>query len=33
MYAGILNASEKWSLALSQFAICFEGRLDGVLDI
>ena len=40
LYAGILNASEKWtmpvqnwSLALSQFAIYFEGRLDNVLDI
>jgi len=40
LYAGILNASEKWtmpvqnwSLALSQFAIYFEGRLDNALDI
>jgi len=40
LYAGILNASEKWtmpihnwSLCLSQLAIYFEGRLDGVLDI
>lgn len=40
LYAGILNASEKWtmpvqnwSLALSQFAIYFEGRLDNVLEI
>ncbi|WP_319558242.1 IS256 family transposase [Thiomicrorhabdus sp.] len=40
LYAGILNASKKWTmpvqnwnLALSQLAIHFEGRLDGVLDI
>ena len=40
LYAGILNATEKWtmpvnnwSLALSQFAIHFEGRLDSKLDI
>ena len=40
LYAGILNASEKWTmpiqnwnLALSQFAIYFEGRLDNALDI
>lgn len=40
LYAGILNATKKWSmpihhwtLALSQFAIYFEGRLDRVLDI
>ncbi|WP_133408503.1 IS256 family transposase [Parashewanella tropica] len=40
LYAGILNASKKWTmpvqnwnLALSQFAIHFEGRLDNVLDI
>jgi len=40
LYAGMLNATEKWTmpiqswnLALSQFAIHFEGRLDGVLDI
>jgi len=40
LYAGILNASEKWtmpvqnwSLALSQFAIYFEGRLDNALEI
>ena len=40
LYAGILNASEKWtmpihnwSLCLSQLAIYFEGRLDDVLDI
>jgi len=40
LYAGILNASEKWSMpihnwsqALSQLAIYFEGRLDNVLDI
>jgi len=40
LYAGILNASEKWtmpvqngSLALSPFAIYFEGRLDNALDI
>ena len=40
LYAGILNATEKWtmpiqnwSLCLSQLAIYFEGRLDCVLDI
>jgi transposase-like protein len=40
LYAGILNATKKWSmpihnwsLALSQLAIYFEGRLDRVLDI
>lgn len=40
LYAGILNASKKWTkpipnwnLALSQLAIHFEGRLDNVLDI
>jgi len=40
LYAGILNASRKWTmpvqnwnLALSQLAIHFEGRLDKVLDI
>lgn len=40
LYAGILRASEKWTmpvqnwnLALSQLAIHFEGRLDNVLDI
>ena len=40
LYAGILNATEKWtmpihnwSLCLSQLAIYFEGRLDNVLDI
>lgn len=40
LYAGILNASGKWtmpihnwSLCLSQLAIYFEGRLDSVLDI
>jgi len=40
LYAGILNASEKWTMpiqnssqALSQLAIYFEGRLDNVLDI
>jgi putative transposase len=40
LYAGILNASKKWNmpiqnwnLALSQLAIHFEGRLDGVLDL
>lgn len=40
LYAGILNASHKWtmpihnwSLCLSQLAIYFEGRLDSVLDI
>ncbi|WP_261873177.1 IS256 family transposase [Vibrio rarus] len=40
LYAGILNAFEKWtmpihnwSLCLSQLAIYFEGRLDSVLEI
>ena len=40
LYAGILNATEKWTMpiqnwsqALSQLSIYFEGRLDGVLDI
>ena len=40
LYAGMLNATEKWTmpiqswnLALSQFAIHFDGRLDGKLDI
>lgn len=40
LYAGILNATEKWTMpvqhwsqALSQLAIYFEGRLDAVLDI
>lgn len=40
LYAGILNATEKWTMpvqhwsqALSQLAIYFEGRLDDVLDI
>jgi len=40
LYAGILNATKKWSmpipnwsLALSQLAIYFEGRLDKALDI
>jgi len=40
LYAGILNATEKWTMpiqnwaqALSQLAIYFEGRLDKVLDI
>ena len=40
LYVGILNASKKWTmpihnwnLTLSQLAIHFEGRLDGVLDI
>lgn len=40
LYAGILNASKKWTmpaqnwnLSLSQLAIHFEGRLDEVLDI
>lgn len=40
LYAGILNASEKWSmpvqnwnLVLSQMSIQFEGRLDKALDI
>ncbi|WGY45682.1 IS256 family transposase [Vibrio sp. ABG19] len=40
LYAGILNASNKWTMpiqnwnmTLSQLAIHFEGRLDDVLDI
>lgn len=40
LYVGILNASKKWTmpiqnwnLTLSQLAIYFEGRLDGVLEI
>lgn len=40
LYAGILNATEKWTMpvqnwtqALSQLAIFFKGRLDKVLDI
>ncbi len=40
LYAGILNATEKWTMpiqnwsqALSQLSIYFEGRLDSVLDI
>lgn len=40
LYAGILNATEKWtmpihnwSLCLSQLAVYFKGRLDSVLDI
>ncbi|MCE7732399.1 IS256 family transposase [Vibrio campbellii] len=40
LYAGILNASKKWTMpiqnwnmTLSQLAIHFDGRLDGVLDI
>ena len=40
LYAGILNATEKWTIpiqnwsqALSQLDIYFEGRLDSVLDI
>lgn len=40
LYAGILNATKKWTmpihnwnLCLSQLAIYFEGRLDSVLDI
>lgn len=40
LYAGILNASKKWTMpiqnwnmTLSQLAIHFEGRLDGVLNI
>lgn len=40
LYAGILNASKKWTMliqnwnmTMSQLAIHFEGRLDGVLDI
>ena len=40
LYAGVINASEKWThpvqnwnLTLSQMAIHFEGRLDGTLDI
>jgi transposase-like protein len=39
-YVGILNATDKWTMpiqnwsqAISQLAIYFEGRLDGVLDI
>jgi|TARA_B100000315_G_scaffold226850_1_gene234126 transposase-like protein len=40
LYAGILNATNKWtmpihnwSLCISQLAIYFEGRLDSVIDI
>ena len=40
LYAGILNATEKWTMpiqnwsqALSQLDIYFKGRLDGVLEI
>ena len=40
LYAGILNATEKWTMpiqnwsqALPQLDIYFEGRLDSVLDI
>lgn len=41
LYAGMLKASEKWTtmpvqnwnLALSQFAIHFEGRMDNCLDL
>ena len=40
LYAGILNATEKWTMsiqnwsqALSQLSIYFDGRLDGVLEI
>lgn len=40
LYAGILNATEKWTMpiqnwsqALSQLDIYFEGRLDGTLEI
>ncbi|MEG3346274.1 IS256 family transposase [Pseudoalteromonas sp. B5MOD-1] len=40
LYAGILNASKKWTMpiqnwnmTLSQLAIHFDGRLDGYLDI
>jgi len=40
LYAGILNATEKWtmpihnwSLCISQLAIYFEGRLDSVIEI
>lgn len=40
LYAGVINASEKWThpvqnwnLTLSQMAIHFEGRLDATLDI
>lgn len=40
LYAGVLNASEKWThpvqnwnLTLSQLAIHFEGRLDNYLDL
>jgi putative transposase len=40
LYAGILNATEKWTMpiqnwsqALSQLSIYFEGRLNSVLEI
>lgn len=40
LYAGILNASKKWTMqiqnwnmTLSQLAIYFDGLLDDVLDI
>jgi len=40
LYAGVLKASEKWSmpiqnwnLALSQLAIHFDGRLDDLIDL
>ena len=40
LYLGVQNASKKWTMpiqgwniALSQLAIFFEGRLDGVLDL
>ncbi|MFV0478011.1 MAG: IS256 family transposase, partial [Parahaliea sp.] len=40
LYLGIQNASKKWTMpiqswniTLSQLAIFFEGRLDGVLDL
>ena len=40
LYMGIINASKKWTmpiqnwnLTVSQLAIFFEGRLDGVLDL
>lgn len=40
LYAGVINASEKWThpvqnwnLTLSRMAIHFEGRLDGMLDM
>jgi len=40
LYLGIQNASKKltmqihgWNITLSQLAIFFEGRLDGVLDL